>query len=139
MLMCIVTLFEIFLKNIYHVLYYSETLIALKMDFLSTIFKFGCTICSWSSKIRWVFFWPQAGSICCTTWTSSLLVCVPFFAQSISLFCCLFWLFHICLLMWVSGDTAKDFLQGEVEVLRTKNHWRKAYFYLWDEVRTIVE
>ncbi|XP_075484289.1 uncharacterized protein LOC142524274 isoform X6 [Primulina tabacum] len=31
------------------------------------------------------------------------------------------------------GDTAKDFLQREVEILRTKNHWRKAYFYLWDE------
>lgn len=38
--------------------------------------------------------------------------------------------------MCVSGDTAKDFLQREVEILRTKNHWRKAYFYLWDEVRT---
>ncbi|CAI9753428.1 unnamed protein product [Fraxinus pennsylvanica] len=31
------------------------------------------------------------------------------------------------------GDTAKDYLQREVEILRTKNHWRKAYFYLWDE------
>ncbi|KAG6434627.1 hypothetical protein SASPL_106265 [Salvia splendens] len=31
------------------------------------------------------------------------------------------------------GDTAKNFLQREVELLRTKNHWRKAYFYLWDE------
>ncbi|XP_057793945.1 uncharacterized protein LOC131010440 [Salvia miltiorrhiza] len=31
------------------------------------------------------------------------------------------------------GDTAKNFLQREVEILRTKNHWRKAYFYLWDE------
>ncbi|KAK6131194.1 hypothetical protein DH2020_035065 [Rehmannia glutinosa] len=34
------------------------------------------------------------------------------------------------------GDTSKDFLQREVEILRTKSHWRKAYFYLWDEVRT---
>nr|GMC52291.1 TPR repeat-containing protein [Ipomoea batatas]GMC54231.1 TPR repeat-containing protein [Ipomoea batatas]GMC54987.1 TPR repeat-containing protein [Ipomoea batatas] len=31
------------------------------------------------------------------------------------------------------GDTAKDYLQREVEILRTKPHWRKAYFYLWDE------
>ncbi|KAL0325720.1 UNVERIFIED_CONTAM: hypothetical protein Sradi_5141300 [Sesamum radiatum] len=31
------------------------------------------------------------------------------------------------------GDTPKDFLQRQVEILRTKNHWRKAYFYLWDE------
>ncbi|KAK6115368.1 hypothetical protein DH2020_007637 [Rehmannia glutinosa] len=31
------------------------------------------------------------------------------------------------------GDTSKDFLQREVEILRTKSHWRKAYFYLWDE------
>lgn len=30
-------------------------------------------------------------------------------------------------------DTAKNFLQKEVDILRTKNHWRKAYFYLWDE------
>lgn len=34
----------------------------------------------------------------------------------------------------VSGsDTPKDYLQKEVEVLRTKTHWKKAYFYLWDE------
>ncbi|KAJ7966735.1 Alpha-1,6-mannosyl-glycoprotein 2-beta-N-acetylglucosaminyltransferase [Quillaja saponaria] len=34
----------------------------------------------------------------------------------------------------VSGnDAAKDYLQKEVEILRTKNHWKKAYFYLWDE------
>ncbi|KAM7521107.1 hypothetical protein LguiB_020069 [Lonicera macranthoides] len=31
------------------------------------------------------------------------------------------------------GDTSKDYLQKEVEILRTKNHWKKAYFYLWDE------
>ncbi|KAI5656038.1 hypothetical protein M9H77_24831 [Catharanthus roseus] len=31
------------------------------------------------------------------------------------------------------GDTRKDYLQREVEILRTKSHWRKAYFYLWDE------
>uniref|UniRef100_A0A5B7BN44 Glycoside hydrolase 123 catalytic domain-containing protein n=1 Tax=Davidia involucrata TaxID=16924 RepID=A0A5B7BN44_DAVIN len=31
------------------------------------------------------------------------------------------------------GDTAKDYLQKEVEILKTKNHWKKAYFYLWDE------
>ncbi|KAG8643558.1 hypothetical protein MANES_11G048300v8 [Manihot esculenta] len=34
----------------------------------------------------------------------------------------------------VSGnDAAKDYLQKEVEILRTKSHWKKAYFYLWDE------
>ncbi|XVF63900.1 hypothetical protein PTKIN_Ptkin09bG0123600 [Pterospermum kingtungense] len=31
------------------------------------------------------------------------------------------------------NDAAKDYLQKEVEILRTKNHWKKAYFYLWDE------
>ncbi|KGN59943.1 uncharacterized protein LOC101205217 isoform X1 [Cucumis sativus] len=31
------------------------------------------------------------------------------------------------------GDTGKDYLQREVEILRTKTHWKKAYFYLWDE------
>ncbi|XP_012073311.1 uncharacterized protein LOC105634954 isoform X2 [Jatropha curcas] len=34
----------------------------------------------------------------------------------------------------VSGnDAAKDYLQKEIELLRTKSHWKKAYFYLWDE------
>ncbi|KAJ9179126.1 hypothetical protein P3X46_010949 [Hevea brasiliensis] len=34
----------------------------------------------------------------------------------------------------VSGnDAAKDYLQKEIEILRTKSHWKKAYFYLWDE------
>ncbi|KAB1220564.1 hypothetical protein CJ030_MR3G015817 [Morella rubra] len=34
----------------------------------------------------------------------------------------------------VSGSAAaKDYLQKEVEILRTKAHWKKAYFYLWDE------
>lgn len=36
--------------------------------------------------------------------------------------------------MYNSGDAAKNYLQKEVEILRTKNHWKKAYFYLWDEV-----
>ncbi|MFS7892628.1 hypothetical protein Hanom_Chr00s000686g01655001 [Helianthus anomalus] len=31
------------------------------------------------------------------------------------------------------GDLAKDYLQKEVEILRSKGHWKKAYFYLWDE------
>ncbi|XWS14600.1 hypothetical protein CRYUN_Cryun35bG0023500 [Craigia yunnanensis] len=31
------------------------------------------------------------------------------------------------------NDAAKDYLQKEVEILRTKTHWKKAYFYLWDE------
>lgn len=30
-------------------------------------------------------------------------------------------------------DAAKDSLRKEVEILKTKAHWRKAYFYLWDE------
>ncbi|KAG5543231.1 hypothetical protein RHGRI_016096 [Rhododendron griersonianum] len=34
------------------------------------------------------------------------------------------------------GDTAEDYLQREVEILKTKSHWKKAYFYLWDEVPT---
>ncbi|CAJ2652406.1 unnamed protein product [Trifolium pratense] len=39
----------------------------------------------------------------------------------------------------VSGnDAAKDYLQKQVEILRTKNHWRKAYFYLWDEALHIL-
>ncbi|XP_051139478.1 uncharacterized protein LOC127257166 isoform X1 [Andrographis paniculata] len=38
-----------------------------------------------------------------------------------------------------SGDSSKDFLQSEVEILRTKNHWRKAYFYLWDEPLNIEQ
>ncbi|EEF52544.1 conserved hypothetical protein [Ricinus communis] len=34
----------------------------------------------------------------------------------------------------VSGnDAGKDYLQKEIEMLRTKPHWKKAYFYLWDE------
>ncbi|KAJ0024655.1 hypothetical protein Pint_08925 [Pistacia integerrima] len=32
-----------------------------------------------------------------------------------------------------SNGGAKDYLQKEVEILRTKAHWKKAYFYLWDE------
>ncbi|KAJ6973663.1 hypothetical protein NC653_033870, partial [Populus alba x Populus x berolinensis] len=28
---------------------------------------------------------------------------------------------------------AKDYLQKEIDILRTKSHWKKAYFYLWDE------
>ncbi|KAL9446049.1 hypothetical protein AB3S75_013845 [Citrus x aurantiifolia] len=32
-----------------------------------------------------------------------------------------------------SNDGAKDYVQKEIELLRTKAHWKKAYFYLWDE------
>ncbi|XP_057731184.1 uncharacterized protein LOC130946445 [Arachis stenosperma] len=32
-----------------------------------------------------------------------------------------------------SNIVEKDYLQKQVEILRTKSHWRKAYFYLWDE------
>ncbi|XP_020244544.1 uncharacterized protein LOC109822722 isoform X3 [Asparagus officinalis] len=31
------------------------------------------------------------------------------------------------------SDRAKESLRKEVEILKTKAHWRKAYFYLWDE------
>ncbi|XP_072971654.1 uncharacterized protein [Typha angustifolia] len=30
-------------------------------------------------------------------------------------------------------DMEKDSVRKEVEILKTKAHWRKAYFYLWDE------
>lgn len=33
-----------------------------------------------------------------------------------------------------SGTASEDYLQKEIEILRTKPHWKKAYFYLWDEV-----
>ncbi|KAH9692889.1 DUF4091 domain-containing protein [Citrus sinensis] len=32
-----------------------------------------------------------------------------------------------------SNDGAKDYVRKEIELLRTKAHWKKAYFYLWDE------
>lgn len=32
-----------------------------------------------------------------------------------------------------STDAAKDILKKEVEILKTKPHWNKSYFYLWDE------
>ncbi|ONM24711.1 hypothetical protein ZEAMMB73_Zm00001d006681 [Zea mays] len=32
-------------------------------------------------------------------------------------------------------DAAKNSLRREVEILKSKPHWSKAYFYLWDEVR----
>ncbi|KAI3891561.1 hypothetical protein MKX03_033108, partial [Papaver bracteatum] len=32
-----------------------------------------------------------------------------------------------------SGDSAKDILRKDVETLKTKTHWKKAYLYLWDE------
>ncbi|GKC84730.1 TPR repeat-containing protein, partial [Tanacetum coccineum] len=37
------------------------------------------------------------------------------------------------------GDLAKDYLQKEVEILRSKSHWKKAYFYLWDEPLNIQQ
>ncbi|GAB4852080.1 hypothetical protein Ancab_016270 [Ancistrocladus abbreviatus] len=33
----------------------------------------------------------------------------------------------------LSGDTGSNYLQKEIETLKTKAHWKKAYFYLWDE------
>ncbi|KAK9129932.1 hypothetical protein Sjap_010419 [Stephania japonica] len=35
------------------------------------------------------------------------------------------------------SDAAKSSLQKEVELLKTKSHWKKAYFYLWDEPMTL--
>ncbi|XP_052201492.1 uncharacterized protein LOC127807569 isoform X2 [Diospyros lotus] len=32
-----------------------------------------------------------------------------------------------------SHNVAEDFLHQEVQILRAKSHWKKAYFYLWDE------
>ena len=43
------------------------------------------------------------------------------------------------LLMCNSNDAAKDYLQKEVEILRTKTHWKKAYLYLWDEVLSVFQ
>lgn len=43
------------------------------------------------------------------------------------------------LLMCNSNDAAKDYLQKEIEILRTKSHWKKAYFYLWDEVQSVFQ
>lgn len=40
----------------------------------------------------------------------------------------------ICTFTCNSTDSAKVALQKEVEILKSKDHWRKAYFYLWDEV-----
>lgn len=31
------------------------------------------------------------------------------------------------------GESTTDYLQKQVEILRSKSHWKKAYFYLWDE------
>ncbi|KAH9758639.1 DUF4091 domain-containing protein [Citrus sinensis] len=33
----------------------------------------------------------------------------------------------------LSNDGAKDYVRKEIELLRKKAHWKKAYFYLWDE------
>lgn len=30
-------------------------------------------------------------------------------------------------------DAGLNFLQNEIDILKTKGHWKKAYFYLWDE------
>ncbi|PWZ36634.1 hypothetical protein Zm00014a_020422 [Zea mays] len=44
-----------------------------------------------------------------------------------------------CLLLYLiwllvnSTDAAKNSLRREVEILKSKPHWSKAYFYLWDE------
>ncbi|KAH8931516.1 hypothetical protein BDL97_19G025700 [Sphagnum fallax] len=32
-----------------------------------------------------------------------------------------------------SSETAKEVVRRELEILKTKDHWKKAYFYLWDE------
>ncbi|CAI9116714.1 OLC1v1017940C1 [Oldenlandia corymbosa var. corymbosa] len=33
----------------------------------------------------------------------------------------------------VSSDNTEDYLHKEIDILSKKTHWRKAYFYLWDE------
>lgn len=33
-----------------------------------------------------------------------------------------------------SVDAGPNHLQKEINILKTKEHWKKAYFYLWDEV-----
>ncbi|CAM6018865.1 unnamed protein product [Sphagnum balticum] len=33
-----------------------------------------------------------------------------------------------------SSETAKEVVRRELEILKTKDHWKKAYFYLWDEL-----
>lgn len=47
-----------------------------------------------------------------------------------------FWWATIGLLTCNSSDEAKEALRKEVDILKTKTHWKKAYFYLWDEVCT---
>ncbi|CAM6094606.1 unnamed protein product [Calypogeia fissa] len=39
----------------------------------------------------------------------------------------------LCMWKKASTDGAKDSLRKEMEILRLKSHWKKAYFYLWDE------
>lgn len=46
------------------------------------------------------------------------------------LFCVLFFIFPVCR----SVDAGTNFLQKEIDILKAKDHWKKAYFYLWDEV-----
>jgi len=48
------------------------------------------------------------------------------------------WFSSLLKLIWIllnSTDAAKNSLRREVEILKSKPHWSKAYFYLWDEVR----
>jgi len=35
-------------------------------------------------------------------------------------------------------DAAKNSLRREVEILKSKPHWSKAYFYLWDEAQVAL-
>lgn len=34
-----------------------------------------------------------------------------------------------------SSDLAKDVVKSELNILKKGTHWKKAYFYLWDEAR----
>lgn len=34
-----------------------------------------------------------------------------------------------------SSALAKDVVKSELNILKNGSHWKKAYFYLWDEVR----
>ncbi|KMZ58057.1 hypothetical protein ZOSMA_7G00860 [Zostera marina] len=38
-----------------------------------------------------------------------------------------------CVPSLLSDETAKNYFKKEIDILKSKAHWKKAYFYLWDE------
>lgn len=42
--------------------------------------------------------------------------------------------FHLPVDIVSRDDSRESYLRKEVEILRSKPHWNKSYFYLWDEV-----